>query len=75
MLEPTEEGRWLIRSWLNKHLSAHELGEVSIKTDGRAASETWGLEFHNGLVAFKSAHGKYLSADDNNLSCKVYKSE
>lgn len=71
VLEPTEDGRWLIRSWLNKHLSAHDLGEVSIKTDGRSPSETWGIEFHNGLVAFKSSHGKYLSADENNLICKA----
>lgn len=71
VLEPTEDGKWLIKSWLNKHLSAHELGEVSIKTDGRGPSETWTFEFLNGLVAFKSSHGKYLSADENNLSCKA----
>lgn len=71
VLEPTEDGRWLIKSWLNKHLSAHELGEVSIKTDGKTPSETWGIEFLNGLVAFKSSHGKYLSADENNLLCKA----
>ena len=71
VLEPTEDGRWLIRSWLNRHLSAHELGEVSIKTDGKTPSETWAIEFFNGLVAFKSSHGKYLSADENNLSCKA----
>lgn len=71
VLEPTDDGKWLIRSWLNKHLSAHELGEVSIKTDGRGPSELWTLEFLNGLVALKSSHGKYLSADENNLICKA----
>lgn len=71
VLEPTDDGKWLIRSWLNKHLSAHELGEVSIKTDGRTKSESWTIEFLNGLVALKSGHGKYLTADENNLQCKA----
>ena len=72
-LEPTDDGKWIVRSlFLNKHLSAHELGEVSIKTDGRTPSELWTIEFLDGLVAFKSSHGKYLSGDENNLQCKVY---
>jgi hypothetical protein len=71
VLEPTDDGKWFIRSWLNKHLSAHELGEVSIKTDGRTPSEKWTIEFLNGLVALKSSHGKYLTADENNLICKA----
>ncbi len=72
-LEPVDDGKWIVRSlFLNKHLSAHELGEVSIKTDGRTPSELWTIEFLDGLVAFKSSHGKYLSGDENNLQCKVY---
>jgi len=69
--EPTEDGKWQIKSWLNKYLSAHELGEVSIKADAAGPSETFTIEFLNGLIAIKSAHGKYISSDENNLVAKA----
>jgi len=69
--EPTDDGKWRIKSWLGKYLSAHELGEVNIKVDEPGASETFTLEFLNGLVAIKSAHNKYISADENNINCKA----
>lgn len=71
VFEPTEDGKWRIKSWLNKYLSAHDLGEVTIKTDAPGASETFTLEFLNGLVAIKAANGKYISADENNINAKA----
>eukprot|EP01112_Ceratiomyxa_fruticulosa_P009658 TRINITY_DN2529_c0_g1_i1.p1 TRINITY_DN2529_c0_g1~~TRINITY_DN2529_c0_g1_i1.p1 ORF type:complete len:488 (+),score=120.54 TRINITY_DN2529_c0_g1_i1:132-1595(+) len=69
-----DEKFYYFRSHLKTYLSAHELGEVSCKTpaDARGPKEAFMIEYVNGFVCLKSVHsGKYLSADDNNITCKA----